>query len=103
MGEYLIPANSKSGQLIFNLFRPIDLIILGIGVGISFVMLLLVPVDTLKGIILVLLPGGISCFLVIPVPNYHNVLNVIVNGYKFFTTNRKYIWRGWSVLDEFKK
>ena len=31
--QYLIPANTKKGGLIFNIFQPIDLWIFGIGVG----------------------------------------------------------------------
>ena len=37
MGRYLIPANTKKGTLIFGLFREGDLIIFGIGIGITFI------------------------------------------------------------------
>ena len=38
-GNYLIPANTKRGQLIFGLFRELDLIIFGVGVTLSFVLM----------------------------------------------------------------
>ena len=42
MNEYLIPANTKRGKLILGYFRMIDMIILGVGIAITFVLLLLV-------------------------------------------------------------
>ena len=47
MNNYLIPANSKSGQLILGLFRPIDIWILSIGIIISVFLLAFVSIDTL--------------------------------------------------------
>ena len=38
---YLVPANAKKGTLIFNLFRPFDLILFGSGVGITLLMLMI--------------------------------------------------------------
>ena len=43
MNNFLIPANTKQGQLILGLFRPFDLILLASGIGISLVLLLVVP------------------------------------------------------------
>ena len=42
-------------------------------------------------------PAIISAFLVAPVPNYHNVMTLIGNVYKFYTGRKKYYWRGWCV------
>ena len=39
MNNYLIPANSKNGQLILNLFKPADLVILAIGTVITVIFL----------------------------------------------------------------
>jgi len=95
MNSYLIPANSKKSMLIFGYFNTIDLIIFCCGVGISFLMLMFLPVDEFAVAIIAILPGLISGFLVFPVPNYHNIRTVIINAWLFYTTRQKYIWKGW--------
>ena len=72
MNEYFIPANTKRGQLIFNLFKPIDLAIAIIGVVTTI--LLLVLVNQFKDAswvfsVLATLPGLIAVALVFPIPN----------------------------------
>ena len=99
MNNYLIPANTKSGQLILGYFKPFDLILLGTGVLISLVMLMTFPMSSNWQVIIVVLPGLISAFLVIPIPNYHNILTIIIECYNFFTNRRNYIWKGWCVKD----
>ena len=93
--DYLIPANTKKGQLILGLFRPIDMIIFGIGIGITLILLLAVPKDSTLSVVLILLPAMSTGFLVIPVPNYHNMLTIIVEAWNFITTRQKYVWKGW--------
>ncbi len=99
---FLIPANSNKGRLIFNVFLPIDLIILGIGIIISFFALLIISPDSLIGAIMLLLPALISGLLVIPVPYYHNVRIVLKECIQFFYQRRNYKWEGWCYQDEFK-
>ncbi len=96
---YLIPANSKKGQLIFNFFRPIDLGIFGAGLGISLLLLVIVGTSNLWTIILVLLPGAIATLLVAPVPNHHNVLVLIMGIYHYLNHRRNYVWKGWCIKD----
>lgn len=96
---YLIPANTKSGQLILGYFRPFDLILLGTGVLITLVLLTMLPMNYTWQVIVVVTPGLLSAFLVIPVPNYHNILTIIIECYTFFTGRRRYIWKGWCVKD----
>ena len=103
MNGYLIPANSKKGTLILNLFREIDLIILGIGVGISLFSLMFIDIGNLFIVILCLLPALIAIFLVIPIPNYHNVLCAIQSILDFYTNRRKYVWRGWCFYENFTR
>ncbi len=93
--NYLIPANTKRGQLILGLFRPFDLILFGTGVLITVILLAIVPLDSTLVTILVLSPGIVCGFLVLPVPNYHNILNIIVELYEFLTNRQTYRWRGW--------
>ena len=99
-GGYLIPANSKRGQLIFNYFRGIDLIIFAIGLSISFILLLIIGTGELWKTIVILIPAVIGAFLVAPVPNYHNVLVLITSIYHYLSNRRNYIWKGWCVTND---
>lgn len=97
-GNYLIPANSKKSEMILGLFTPVDLILFASGVGLTVVLVLALAARTssLGAMILMLLPALISAFLVFPIPNYHNVLQLIINIYSFyFIKQRTYKWRGW--------
>ena len=46
-----------------------------------------------------LAPAVICGFLVLPVPNYHNIRIVIQELYTFYTTRQKFIWKGWCVKE----
>ena len=100
--NYLIPANTKSGQLIFNIFRPFDLILAVSGITVSILLLLIISPSTFLSAILCLLPALICAFLVIPVPNYHNILVVTTEMILFFYNRRNYKWKGWCYKDEYK-
>lgn len=102
MNGYLIPANANRGKLIFGFFRPVDLIVFGIGVATTFILLLIFQNDmsNLSVALGVLSPALITGFLVLPVPNQHNIMVVIVNIYNFFFVDRRrYVWKGWCCLD----
>ena len=104
MNQYLIPANTKRGELIFGLFRPFDLILLLTGVGITLLLLLLVDLTSTLTVAFVLAPGVICAFLVMPIPYYHNMLIVITEAIEFLTHRQKYVWKGWcSVYGEKEK
>ena len=79
--NYLIPANTKKGQLILGLFRPFDLILFGSGVLVSILLLSFLPLGDVWVTILALAPGLITGFLVLPVKYYHNMLNILVELY----------------------
>lgn len=100
MNEYLMPANSKKSGLILGLFTVMDLIILGTGVGISAVLLLIFKSSGLLQLIIAVIPGVTSVLLVFPVPNYHNVIQLLINIFKYFTGRRKYEWKGWMNSNE---
>lgn len=101
MDEYLVPANSKKSMLMFSLFRKIDLIFLISGVVLTFILALVMSIDTITQTIIVLLPSLIAIALVSPVPYYHNIMQLIVNIYIFYTNRRKFLWKGWCYkLDE---
>lgn len=93
--SYLIPANSKKSILIFGLFTGSDLAIAAVGIGLSLILMMTLPVGTFWVAMLSILPGFIAAFLVFPVPNYHNIRTIIRNAWEFYTTRQKYIWKGW--------
>ena len=99
MGGYLIPANSKKSMLIFGLFNKFDLILFGIGIGISLILLMILSVDELLYAIIAISPGIITGVLVIPIPNYHNIRTIIRLAYEFYTTRQQFIWKGWCFND----
>ena len=104
--QYLIPANTKKGSLIFNIFQPIDLTIFLTGVGLT--LLMLVIVSTVKSInntvttLLTLVPGLTAVLLVFPFPNYHNIRTAIGELIHFYSNRQRYVWRGWCSSYEFK-
>lgn len=103
MNDYLIPANTKSGQLILGIFRTSDLIILISGVLTTVMILALIPITSTLGTILALSPGIICAMLVAPVPYYHNVLNIIIEIYDYLTSRQTYRWKGWCYKEWLKK
>lgn len=103
MGNYLIPANSKKSMMIFGLFYTFDLILFSLGMGTTLLLLVILPVAEVTYAIVAIIPLCVAALLVFPIPNYHNVLTVIINAIVFATTRQKFIWKGWCVLDELEK
>jgi len=99
MGDngYLIPANSKKSMLILGFFNPTDLIIFGTGCVITFLLLMILNTQDLKQAAIILAPALLAAFLVLPVPNHHNIRTFIGNVYNYFTNRRSYYWRGWCM------
>ena len=100
MNEYIMPANAKKSGLILGLFNAIDLNFLGVGMTVTAALLLLFNDSGLLFMLLAVLPGIISALLVFPIPNYHNVMQFIVNVFTFFSGRRKYEWKGWVRPNE---
>lgn len=95
---YIIPANSKKSQLIFNVFRPIDLFgILLPGALLTVIFLFVFPGDSISAIIIKLAPVSLALFLVMPIPFYHNVLVYLREVYIYFSSQRRFYWRGWCA------
>lgn len=97
MNNYLIPANTKKSKLILGFFTPIDLIIFGSGCTLTILMLVIFQGMNFTTALIVLLPALISGFLVIPVPNYHNVLQLITNIVTYILGRKRYYWKGWCI------
>lgn len=102
-GQYLIPANSKKMLLIFGLFNTFDLILFGTGILITLILMMALPVQDIVWAIVSILPVVVTGFLVFPVPNYHNVMTVIIEIFTFLTQNQRFKWKGWCFLDEYKE
>ncbi len=101
MNGFLIPANAKRGTLILNIFRPFDAIMFGTGMMITLLLLILVDSNDTIMILLSCLPVAITGLLVIPIPNYHNVLCALQSIFRFFMERRNYYWRGWCFYEKF--
>ena len=99
--QFLIPANTKKSMLIFGLFTTFDLILFGVGIGVTILLLMIVSPSSLLTACIDLAPALVCGFLVLPVPNYHNIRVVIQELYTFYTTRQKFIWKGWCVKDEY--
>lgn len=100
-GNYLIPANSKRMLLFFGLFNTFDLILFGTGVFFTIIFMMTLPVENIVFAIIAVIPAAVTGFLVFPVPNYHNVLTVIMEMFIFFTNNQRFKWKGWD-FNEYK-
>lgn len=100
---YLIPANAKKSTLILGLFNPLDLIVFSIGAVFSVLMLLVIQTSDWVTMILIILPALTSALMVMPVPHYHNIMQLLVNIFNYFFGQKKYKWKGWCVLDEQRK
>ena len=104
MNGSLVPANTKKSMLVFGMFRPLpDLLILGIGVAISVILLLAFGNASTWILLLCSSPMLIGLILVMPIPNYHNTLCAIQSILRFYDTRRKYIWKGWCIINEYKE
>lgn len=93
--NFLIPANSKKSMLYFGLFNKFDLIMFSSGLGTTLFFLLILPINNLAITVLAIMPGFVTGFLVLPVPNYHNVFTVFKNAITFYTSRQKFVWKGW--------
>ena len=102
-GGYLVPANAKKGTLIANIFRPFDLYLFVGGCLLSVALLAIFSSAGLWITLLCLLPGAVAGFLVIPIPNYHNVLCAILSMFNFYNNRRNFRWRGWCFYEYFKE
>ena len=97
MNNYLIPANAKKGQLIFNLFRYQDLLILLGGGLTTLILVFAIKGDGIIEMVIKLLPIGIAVLLVMPIAYYHNVLVFLTEMFKYFTSQNVFRWKGWCA------
>lgn len=101
---YIIPANSKRALLFFGIFRLYDFVIFAVGCTITLI--LLFAMNSYNGLLFTaikLAPAAIVTFLVLPVPNYHNVLVLIREIFDYYSKRKIYIWKGWCFSNEYKE
>ena len=105
MGPFMIPANTKKGKLIFNIFEPIDLGIAITGALITLVLLLIVTSNNYDNIfsILAVIPIAVATIIVWPIPNYHNVRVFFKELINYHSNPKNYRWRGWCAVYESKR
>lgn len=97
MNQYIIPANSKKSQLYFGLFHEIDMVIFGSGILVSILLFVILKEDTLLMTVLKIVPTIGAIFLVVPIPNYHNVRVLIREIVSYIFRQKIYYWRGWCA------
>lgn len=95
--QFLIPANSKRSMLIFNMFNKFDIVLFGCGIGLTLILLVILDISGLLVALIALAPALITGFLVVPVPNYHNILTIIKSVINFYLGRRDFIWKGWCL------
>ncbi|MCR5787841.1 MAG: hypothetical protein K6G37_02000 [Bacilli bacterium] len=61
---------------------------------------MMVDTSSLPAMIMIITPALLSAFLVMPVPYYHNILQLIRNIVNFLLGRRRYYWKGWCVTSE---
>ena len=83
-----------------NKFTKFDLVLFLSGLCISIILLLLLDLNNWVSALIALAPGVIAGFLVMPVPNYHNIRTVIESVFRFITEPKKFIWKGWCFPHE---
>ena len=100
--RFMIPANTKKGQLILSIFRPVDLAIAITGASLTFILLIIFSnMDLPNWVNLLAVVPALLCFaLVYPVSNYHNVMVAIGEMIAFYSNNKNYKWRGWCAVYE---
>lgn len=98
--QFLVPANSKKSRLIFGYFTPADLVVLGIGITVTVAFLMVLKNPPLWQLLLAIIPLLVAVTLVFPVPNYHNVMQLLSNIFYFVLGRKKYYWKGWCVRDD---
>lgn len=100
---YIIPANSKKGILIANIFRISDLVLFLVGAVITIILLVAIPKTSILLLMIKLAPIVVCGVLVMPIPYYHNVLVFLIEFINYRVSTKIYIWKGWCVKDEYKE
>lgn len=101
MNDYLVPANAKKSTLFLGFLKPVpDLIVAGAGLLVTVGILMFIDTNQFWPTLGACIPALICIGLVVPIPNYHNVMTAIGIIFKFYTNSRTYKWKGWCIKDE---
>ena len=80
-----------------------DLILFGSGIAVTTILLLTLPVEQVVVAVIALMPALITGFLILPVPNYHNMITIIKNAIEFYSNRQQYYWKGWCANGKSKQ
>ena len=97
--QFLIPANSKKSQLIFSIFTWFDLIFFAIGLTTTIFLMVLIKTSDIIIMAFLIMPAVITGIMVLPIPNYHNVMGFFKSMISYFSSRKQYYWKGWCVKD----
>ena len=104
--QFRNPKPFKDGELIFNQYRTVDLLMLISGCALSLVLLYtsvsILPQGTIMmiGVVIAMLPAGLGLVLTGKHHGFHNFYEFIKIASRFYRhTKRKYMWEG-VILDE---
>ena len=79
---------------------PIDLIIFLSGLIVTFILVIFLPMQITWVAILSITPGVICALLCAPIAYYHNVRQLLIELYQYFTRRNRFVWKGWCYKDE---
>lgn len=79
---------------------PIDLIIFLSGLIVTFILVIFLPMQITWVAILSITPGVICALLCAPIAYYHNVRQLLIELYQYFTRRNRFVWKGWCYLNE---
>lgn len=97
--QYLIPANSKKSQLIFSIFTGFDLAMFATGIATTIILMVIIRTSNIITMAFLLMPAIVTGILVLPIPNYHNVMGFLKSMFNFLKSRKQYYWKGWCVKD----
>ena len=103
---FSVPTNFKKAKLIFGMYRPIDMIIIGLTGSFSLISAI-VYIFTLNGskgsipfLITLIVPALIGTGLTIPFPIFQNILGYLISLWQYMMRERKYTWGGFQYSDD---
>lgn len=96
--QFNSPKNFKKGRLIYNRYRPVDLLVGGIAIALTviseMIYLLVLNGQSIGILALLCFPALIGVCLLIPFEIYHNPLEMIRLYLVYRKKTKRYIWAG---------
>ena len=90
---YLIPKNIKVKKEIFKGFGILEIVVIGISLGIGYLLQMLVSDFKIKVILFIFLPM-ITFLLLLPLPNGSTLFSIFKRFIVYETSQKKYLYKG---------